>query len=548
MNEKIKDFLGKAKELLKKVSKKVYIAAAAVLVVLIVVIVILASSRPYAVLFTGLNTSETSAIVSHLEKLGVTDYKVENNDTVLVASGMEDQLKARLLMEGYPQSGFSYDYATYYEHVGALSTESERRTAFLHDVQNKMSAVVRCFDNVKDATVDIGQGEDNSFVLDSNNVTKTTASVLVSMEGITKLTSQQAAAIRNYVAHAVEGLEISEVYISDTMGNTYSRGGSATDAEASALKMQLEEEWENKIRTSVLQVLIPFYGQDNVKVSVRCTVDVSQKTVSSRDVFLPDYAIDGSTNGKGIIGSQIYSYYVTRPDDTTVGGLVGSETNSDLPEYVEDLADPNGTETDVGGDGEIIYDNPYEETVALYTAGYLTDCSISASINSRATGVIDVQNIRQHIARAAGIEGAVDTQTGEEYLSNRISVVSAPFYEPETPFIPGGNGLLSFVPDWVVYAAAGGLLLFLVLLIVILRIRRKRRIERERQQQAEMEAMLAQASLAEGEAVEADTGANVMDLQTERSMELRKEIRQFAEDNPEIAAQAIRLWLKGGAS
>ena len=37
-----------------------------------------------------------------------------------------------------------------------------------------------------------------------------------------------------------------------------------------------------------------------------------------------------------------------------------------------------------------------------------------------------------------------------------------------------------------------------------------------------------------------------MSLQTERSMELRKDIRQFTDDNPEIAAQMLRGWLRGG--
>ena len=40
-------------------------------------------------------------------------------------------------------------------------------------------------------------------------------------------------------------------------------------------------------------------------------------------------------------------------------------------------------------------------------------------------------------------------------------------------------------------------------------------------------------------------GANVMDLHTERSMELRKMVRQFVQSNPEIAAQVIKNWLKG---
>jgi flagellar M-ring protein FliF len=41
-------------------------------------------------------------------------------------------------------------------------------------------------------------------------------------------------------------------------------------------------------------------------------------------------------------------------------------------------------------------------------------------------------------------------------------------------------------------------------------------------------------------------GADVMTIQTEKSLELRKSIRKFAEENPELAAQMIKSWLRGG--
>ncbi|MFQ7450380.1 MAG: hypothetical protein ACLRNQ_01895 [Flavonifractor plautii] len=41
-------------------------------------------------------------------------------------------------------------------------------------------------------------------------------------------------------------------------------------------------------------------------------------------------------------------------------------------------------------------------------------------------------------------------------------------------------------------------------------------------------------------------GADIMNLQTEKSMELRKDVRKFAEDNPEIAAQMVKSWSREG--
>ena len=42
------------------------------------------------------------------------------------------------------------------------------------------------------------------------------------------------------------------------------------------------------------------------------------------------------------------------------------------------------------------------------------------------------------------------------------------------------------------------------------------------------------------------TGADIMDINTEKSMELRKTVRQFVQNNPEVAALMLKTWLKGG--
>ena len=36
-----------------------------------------------------------------------------------------------------------------------------------------------------------------------------------------------------------------------------------------------------------------------------------------------------------------------------------------------------------------------------------------------------------------------------------------------------------------------------------------------------------------------------MDINTEKSMELRKTLRQFVQTNPEVAAQMLKTWLRG---
>ena len=542
MIEKVKPYLGKVKDFLKKVPKKILIALA-VLLLFAVAAAVWLNNRPYSVLFTDLTAKEMSSILTYLDTAGVTDYKVENNDTILVPGNQEADLKARLLMEGYPKSGFAYSEA---DSTGMLSTESERSAAALEKLAARMSDVVSCFDGVKEAAVTISPGEDHRYVLDQNRAIKASASVFLRMQEGEILSAAQADAIRNLIAHSVKGLEIGSVTITDSAGNSYNKPADpAADVEASVLKLQLEQEWENKIRSNVLTALIPWYGEDNVKVSVSCTVDVSRVVENNTDVFLPEWAEDGSTNGRGIVGSRIYNYVVVRDGDKSAGGVVGSSTNSDttnFPEYAEDLPNLTGNEDQLELSGQTDYDNSRSEKHIVRTAGYLTDCMISVSINETTAGIVDGPEIAKHVARAAGITGTRDQETGEERLDDKISVLAMPFYEKPS-VLP-----MPEAPDqmWVLYAGIAGVVLFLILLAIITLIlrRRKKKKSPAKADSYDVNAFLAAAADYNNRSAE-DMGADVMSLQSERSIALRKDIRKFAEDNPEIAAQMLRGWLRG---
>ena len=88
----------------------------------------------------------------------------------------------------------------------------------------------------------------------------------------------------------------------------------------------------------------------------------------------------------------------------------------------------------------------------------------------------------------------------------------------------------------------------MLVLILVLRKKKKKKIaEEEAQKQAEfdMAEFLKAAADSQMAGANAAAGADVMNIQSERSIELRHDIRKFAEDNPEIAAQMLRTWLRG---
>lgn len=541
MKEKLKAYWDKAKEFLKKY-KKIAIISGSVLLAVIIAVIIVTSNRPYAVLFADLTTEDMTAITAWLDSENISEYRVQDGNTILVPETLEPNLKMRLTMEGLPNSGYGYKYSL---SSGMLSTESERAQATRYDLQDRMSAVVRNYPGVREAVVTITLGENTSYILDSDRAVPASASVYVELETGATLTQDQAAAIRRLIAHSVKGLDIDSVTIEDGYGNRYASGTSGDLGDASSLKLQMEQQYEDKIRSKVITALTPYFGQENLRVAVNCFVDVSQEVEDSTEVHLPDWANDGSTNGAGIIGSRIFDYVILRGDDEAVGGVVGSSVNSDFPEYVEDMAELDGDETQISAGSEVIYDNSRSESHIIRAAGYLTDCTISVSVNATAARDTSIRWIEQHVARAAGIVGTIDETTGEEYLADKISVVCRPFYEDPVIDLPGTN---FYIETWMLYAAAGALLVIIALVVlfsILARRRRKRKMrELEEKSYLDAKAFLAKQAAQTPQAVAG--GANVMTIQSERSMELRQEIREFTEENPEMAAQMIKSWLRGG--
>lgn len=563
--EKLKGYLDKVKTALGKVSKKIWILLAVVLVVAVAAVVLLYNNRPYAVLIDGANNEETSTVISWLGEQGVTDFRMEGTGTILVPQAQAAGLKAKLLQEQYSQNKSSF--SGYFERVGALSTQYDRRVAKLESLTEEIRSTIRQFPGVRDASVNINEGEDRGYVLDTNKVVNATATVMLTMEKGKMLDGGQANAIRNYISHSVAGLKPENVSIEDTIGNDYNStigsGGNATTD--SALKLQLEKEWSNRIRTQIMNFLTDIYGEGNATAMVNCSVELGNKTVNKHEVELPKFAQDGSTGGRGIIGSEFYAFTFNTPDEGGTGGVVGTPSNAQLPTYVEPGDIEAQLQSILDQEANRVYDNTTTDTEMIIRCGTLTDVTVSVAINTRGangeTIPVDVEEMRGVVASGAGIiPVATEEMTAQEYLSARVFVLATPFPETEEPVDPTPNppGTIFGLPYWVFIAAGAGLLLFVLVLTVILLLRRKKRKKLEEEQKA-VEELLAASMPGEVEigpdgqpivqpVLDEDgnpvAGANVMDLHTERSMELRQNIRDYVDENMEVAALLIKSWLK----
>lgn len=539
--EKVKSVIGA----LNRKTKILIVSVAAVALALIIGLVAYnsAKSSDYTTLFSDLNTEEATTILGKLDEYGA-PYRYKGNGTIEVLTEQEPQLKAKLLQEGYPKSGLTYDIFT--GNVSMMTTDFEKQKFELYELQDRIQATLRYFDGVTNAIVNISPAEDNRYVLNTKELEPATASVTLALKEDTTLKNSQIIAIQNLLARSVRGLAPENVAILDTDGNYYSaeESGDAAQDKATQLKLETERKIETTTRRKVLDVLEGFYGEDNVRVSVKSTVDVKRTLQEATTYASPE----GAPPGAGIPNQIAKNQEVIRPTEeaNAVGGVVGTQSNADINTYVNQN---NGT---VGANDTYSSDktqtnfnlNTVKEQNEIY-APQLMDLTVAVSINSDGYGALSQPQIVELVARAAGIP--------PENEQTKISVAASPFYnakppeEPKNSFLEWAQGTVFGVPMWAIAGAVFALILLIVILVsVLLRRRRKKRALLAAEQQAELDRATEEAEFAR-QAELADMQKDLLNIQNEKSMELKESIRKFSEESPEVAADLLSSWLRGGS-
>ena len=296
--------------------------------------------------------------------------------------------------------------------------------------------------------------------------------------------------------------------------------------------MDVERAIENNIKNKVLDVLKPVYGEENVKVSVKATVDIDKRI---REII--NYSAPTNEDDKvGIPGNVSIDQELQRPDGEAVGGIPGTETNAEIPIYgVRDL-ETTGTENYIRNQQDINYlVDQIKEQVQMDT-GNLEDLSVSVVINGTDFGDFSRNALRDIIARAAGISD-LDKNA-------KIALESATFFM-DTTQVSDTTGQFS---RWILIGiiAAAILILLLILLVFLLRRRKKKAKSAALAEVQLTETVVVPPADAVEESEDDKASKELLRIQNEKSMELKENIRKFAEDNPEISAQLIKSWLRGG--
>ncbi|MDD2620856.1 MAG: flagellar basal-body MS-ring/collar protein FliF [Syntrophomonadaceae bacterium] len=519
-------------------NQKVLFGAAALLIIAAVVILALSVGQEtaYEVLYTELDKKDAAQIIAKLDEDKI-PYKLENSGTTILVSPVnKDKTRLQLASENLPRGETGFEL---FQESQFGETQTDKKVKYQMALQGELARSIQSLDKVKAAKVNLALAEETLY---SDDEVLPKASVVVNTKEGEKLAPKEIQGIINLVANSVEKLTPENVVIVDQGGNLISENLPDTQGDATAImKVQLEikKQYEKEKQEAIQSMLDKSLGKENSVV--RVNVDLNFDDQEQKD---EKYTHDDK--GTFVRSEEIKKESGT---ETTTNNAAVPGTDTNIPQYQE---------VDTEGTGVSSYDKSskiknYElnktETSTKMAQGdvkydYLT---VAVLVNNKGTenakiGETEeakVEKIRNIVATACGLRENRDNESVR--LEDNISVAFVDFITEPVPATTVGTMdkvMQSPLTPWIIalLAIAIGLLVWLLM---------KRRQAMLDQQRAEEEA----ARIAEYESI-VDEEIRVEDLidaglstEEKERRRIKEEIDRIINDNPEIAAQALRAWL-----
>jgi flagellar M-ring protein FliF len=480
-------------------------------------------------LYTDLEARDAASVTEGLTSRGVAYELADGGRTVLVPQDQVYDMRVALSAEGLPRSNEGYALL---DQQGITTSEFRQRVDYQRALEGELAMTLEAIDGVESATVHLALPEESVFVDEPSDPT---ASVLVASAPSAPIRGDQVAAMVHLVASSVKGMKPENVTIADASGVVLASGGEesggalgATDGRAD-LTDQLERSIAAELKTMIGRVT----GMENVAVSVRADLDLTQREAVS-EIF------DTPTEDDGLVVSERVS------NETYTGTQASGETG---------VLGPDGA---VVAPGEVAGENSYAKD----------DAERTYAINRTVESVIDEPGAieRLHVAvlvdeaivseeQAAAIEqlvstaSGVDPERGDQVVVTRLAFDTAADEAAEEAEAAQAAAVAAESRNSMIQTAAIALVALIALVLGFLSTRKARR---EVSTPIDLEALKsAPTPGAAAAVVDDDDGALepvVIDVPPENpvheaSRQALEELSLLADKSPEDVAQILNSWL-----
>jgi len=240
----------------------------------------LIAEPPKAILYSGLEGREATAVVAKLDALNVPYEQRGDGGTILIPADQVSKIRMQLATDGLPSAGVGYEIFD--------KTDTFGTTAFVQNInrlralEGELARTIRSLETIDSARVHLVISDRQIFAQVSQ---APTASVMLKTRS--RLGRGQVTAVQHLVASAVAGLTPNNVAIIDDKGELLAGGSGDGENATAAVQEDRISSFEERLRQRVETIVASVVGAGHARVQVAADMDFNRVTETS-ETFDPD--------------------------------------------------------------------------------------------------------------------------------------------------------------------------------------------------------------------------------------------------------------------
>lgn len=466
----------------------------------------------YITLFRDLEFQDAGNIVNDLEVKKIS-YKLANNGRdILVDEKIIDKYRLQLAMEGMmPEESSGFEI---FDNIGLMVTEEDRKIMYQRALTGELQRSIMSIDGVNAAKVHLMMPVKSIFESEEKQAS---ASVIIDLQPNQKITSDTIKGIAALIGGAVDSLPEENIKIIDSKGNLLStelqNDGQLNTMDVLGQYQSAQDAFQKKIETNLTSLLGSAFGMDKIMVSVYADLDFDSEesttisydapVIRSEQVNSNGPNVNVNQNQAGNINDNISNVVdVTVGDGSSFSRTTNNELSTETKTVIKAPGKVNRLTTSVIYDGDLSADRVEKIHNIIATAtGY--DSERGDLIN---------------------VEGLEFDKTYQEQLDKDLAQIKLDMEKEKSIFEKYGG--------YVVMGLFSLLALFILVAVVRLILSKKVKPVSEFEGQIVGDVSISDILENHNEEIEVQHDGKKIKAQ------------KYAKDNPEMATDLIKAWLK----
>ncbi|MBO0476974.1 flagellar M-ring protein FliF [Vagococcus sp. DIV0080] len=535
--QELKDTVVEKWKELSRLAKISIILATASVIIILIFTTVMANKTNYSVLFADLSDADSGNVTKNLEERGI-KYKLEDKGSkILVDSDEIDKVRIDLAVEDQlPNKSTGFEI---FDQKNMMATDEDRKVMYQRAVTGELQRAIESLEAVKEAKVMLVTP--NKSIFEEKNK-EASASIILKLKPNQGLSEDAIKGIASLASGAVENLPQKNIKIVDEQGNVLSKvldeNKDVSSTDLAGKYQQLKDELEIKMEEKTNVLLGTLFSEDKINVAVNVDLDfdsIEKTTVTYDDPKVRSEEIHASSDGEGINQQKIEGGNIEDNVTNVIGEDGGKGKN-----YNHIINNELDTET----------------TKVLNAPGVVKRVTASVLINEDLS-VQEKNQIESLVQSAVGY----DKDRGDKITIQGMTFGPSDLGDEDNGIANKRTAKDIFLNPFVIFIIAALIITGAIVTYLIIRNKKKEDAEFAEYEALDVSLVPVDSTESENTFTKEEEPMNyqkpkeslaIMQEETQleddvaviNTIDKKDQAKRYAKENPEVAADLIKVWMK----